>query len=399
MLNFGRVATRFPATQPLLLFNRGNLKVRIEEVRVEPPFHVERGALDLEPGVTTGLPITFTPTTPGHYESQVFLKLGEPVGRELTLVVRGDALLSPADAGVPIPPPPDLANRLHKEQEIARQRAEAERHAALAGAGEDEAGAGDADEDDQEGSTQLDRRAPADGEGRSASALSPGMLLAFGVVEEGAADENNVPVPIPDEPKKPDLPPPDEENGQPGQVGEDNGGSDRDGQGGDEGASPEAKKRLPSFIIAPNSSVLVHSSEAFIGLQAFHVNLPPSGGAFQVDGRIKFPELGMAFGETVDLEQWGNLEGSIAPDGQIEARLVLRIHDPNQNVLDLPVMLSTKMAVGYSAGGRVMFANGIPRDPATGDFKLVGISNIPLGAGSSLDNAPVFLEILGRLEL
>jgi hypothetical protein len=89
--------------------------------------------------------------------------------------------------------------------------------------------------------------------------------------------------------------------------------------------------------------------------------------------------------------------GAVQPDGSVNAQITLRLDDPGGAVLDLPMQLTTGMAVGYSAEGRLMFANGIPRDPATGDLKLVGIVNIPLGKGSALDKAPVYLEILGRL--
>ena len=61
--------------------------------------------------------------------------------------------------------------------------------------------------------------------------------------------------------------------------------------------------------------------------------------------------------------------------------------------------LTTGMTVGYSEEGQVIFANGSPRNSATGDFKMVGIVNIPLGSGSALERAPIYVELLGRLEL
>ena len=57
------------------------------------------------------------------------------------------------------------------------------------------------------------------------------------------------------------------------------------------------------------------------------------------------------------------------------------------------------MAVGYSAAGRMFFDSGSKRDPVTGNVKMVGIANIPMGQGSSIEKAPIYFALLGRIQL
>jgi len=309
----------------------------------------------------------------------------------MALVLRGEAVLSPEDAGVPIPPPPDQMTREHQQKEIARMVAEARTALSDGSAAAGDAG-GDASAEGERSSARKSGDASGSFGGEGGPSIPyPVVLAAFGQYQSPEEDPNRIPVPIPSDDVKPDLPPSD--------TGDEGAPPEDEGQGKQEKdeQQPEAEK-IRGFTVAPNSVVAVHSSQEPLQLQSFPVNFSPDGASFQVDGRIKFPLLALAFGENVGVEQWGNLVGSLAPDGSMQMALILRLQDPGEAVLDLPITLTTGMAVGYSAGGRVMFANGVNRNPATGDFKAVGITNIPVGAGSALDKAPVYVELLGRLE-
>jgi hypothetical protein len=79
--------------------------------------------------------------------------------------------------------------------------------------------------------------------------------------------------------------------------------------------------------------------------------------------------------------------------------VALKVDDSGGASIVLPLQLTTGMAVGYSAAGRMFFDSGTKRDPVTGNVKLVGIANIPMGQGSSLEKAPVYFALLGRIQL
>lgn len=385
-IDFGRVPTHYSLHQSVTFFNHGAVPIVIEGIRLEEPFAATQETLLLPPGVRTGLDVTFSPKRPGTYEGRAVLSLGAPVNDVVNLVVRGEAVLSPEDAGVPIPPPPDQAVRERREKEIAEMVAEARsalREESQAAGGEGPAAEGDGS------MTESKSASSASVQEGGPSIPHAVVLAAFGQTANAAEDPNQIPVEIPGKETEPDLPP---------ANGGDEGAEEEDGEQQDDDPQPDVED-LKAFTVAPNSLVAVHSSQEPLQLQTFPVNFSPDGASFQVNGQIRFPELALAFGQRVEVEQWGGLAGTLAPDGSMQMKLIVRLEDPGEAVLDLPITLTTGMAVGYSAAGRVMFANGVTRNAATGDFKVVGITNIPVGAGSALEKAPVYVELLGRLEL
>ena len=420
VLDFGQVPLGYPAKQTLVLLNSGAAEVSIRGAGLSSPFRSEPGIVALASQSSGGIEVTFDPAEPGFYDQRLRLRLGEQVGDTLEVLVRGQAIPSPFSAGIAIPPPPDAALRAYQEQVVQDLVAQAQHGGTVPDQGQVHQGVEPEEQDTAP--TPSDARPVQDSEAREAGeegrARLAAQVVAFGLLQRPADDLNQIPGPIPPGDTKPDLPPPPATNqGQGNQdsqqtenagEGTDDGsdgqtedGEPKDGDGSSNDAKPlEEKKNVPIFIVAPNSSVLVYSSKESLSLQTFPVRAASDGSVFEIDGRIKFPELAMAFGETIGLKQWGNAQGVVTTDGNVEMGLVLRLDDPNGAVvLDLPIRMTTKMTVGYSAEGRLMFANGVPRDPTTGDFKLVGIANIPLGTGGSLDKAPVFVELLGRLTM
>jgi hypothetical protein len=417
----------FPRTERLFFHSSIDSRVDVARFVVRDPFRADLDRLVLDPRRTSEVAITFDPKEPGVYEQRLRLAVGEPVEEEWQVLIRGEGILSPMAAGVPIPPPPDLAIRQQRGRELARLLEEAT--SGQSGEAEGSEGPESADKQNGEGSEGGKPEArdegqpgtvPASGTEDEAIRMSPAIIAAFGVVQDPADDINNVPSPIPEGEKKPDLPPPEQTqtpnpagqsgNQQDGGQGEtDQGGgstgdgSDQEGQGdtgddtGGDGTSSEARK-TPTLTVAPNSSLLVHSAKETLPLQTLRAVTSPDGTTFQVEGRIKFPELLLAFGERISTRQFDNMVGSLAPDGSMNMGLTLRLDDPGGVTIDLPVQLTTGMSVGYSSAGRIMFGNGIPRDPVTGDFKVVGITNIPMRVGSALEKGAVVVEILGRLE-
>jgi hypothetical protein len=383
-VDFGRVPTRYTVRHPLTLVNRGTKPVEITSILIDSPFQVSRTSLTIAPGSRGWVDVTFRPEKAGSFEGRAEIHVGGPVNQVFFLALRGQGVLSPQDAGVSIPPPPDAAALERRQRETERILAEAreweQERAARQAAGEDTGDEGTA--------TQKAARS-----GGPAGVIPyPVVLAAFGEQLDPTQDSNRIPVPIPEGDTQPELK--DEaDEGDPNTSGGNNAARRKR-----EDPEVEAKK-LKGFIIAPNSSILVHSAEEAIDLQTFPVHFGSDGSSFRVDGRIRFPELSLAFDQHVGLQQWGNLTGVLLPDGSMEVQMTLRLHDPNEAVLDLPVQLTTGMAVGYSTGGRLMFANGIPRSSSSGDFKLVGVTNIPIGTGSSLERAPIYIELLGRLEI
>jgi hypothetical protein len=384
--------------------SRNPVSVRIDNPPSDSPFRLGTQGLELEPGVSSGLPITFAPERPGTYEARLTLAFEGVTEEEIVLTLQGVGVPSPFDLGVPIPARPDQEQRRYRDEELARALDEArtaalvDEGAPLPEGGPDAPGAPGGGEE-QDG-TAPDRHPAASPAGGRQPALAV-LMAAFGVTQDQAEDINNVPVPMPEGDTKPDLPPAESPGSEPSDPSGATDPEEDQGPGGDE-TVPDSEvdssaRKVPTFTLAPNSRILVFSSSESIDLQTFPIRLSAGESAFEVHGRIRFPDLSMAFGQTVGVKQFDNLVGAVQPDGSVNAQITLRLDDPGGAVLDLPMQLTTGMAVGYSAEGRLMFANGIPRDPGTGDLKLVGIVNIPLGKGSSLDKAPVYLEILGRL--
>jgi hypothetical protein len=114
---------------------------------------------------------------------------------------------------------------------------------------------------------------------------------------------------------------------------------------------------------------------------------------------MALPEFMLAFGETVGLEQWGPISGTLGSDGTVVMNMILRVQDSGGSTLNLPLQLTTGMTVGYSAAGHMFFDTGMKRDPVTGNVKMVGIANVPMGVGSMIEKAPVYFELLGRIQL
>jgi hypothetical protein len=422
VLDFGQVPLGYPAKQTLVVLNSGDAEVEIKGAGLSAPFSSEPGSVALASQFSAGIEVTFDPAKPGIFEQRLRLRVEKPAGDSLEVMVRGEAIPSPISAGITIPPPPDAALRAYQEQVTqdlvaqARQQTTANGQPQHAGAvpGQAEEAQGVEPEEQDSAQTPSDDRSARDSESRQAEeerrARQAVEVVAFGLIQQPGEDINKIPAPIPQGDTKPDLPPPPAtktsehtNSGTGTEEGTDGGSGGETKDGGtssDATKGPEEKKIIPTFTVAPNSSVLVYSSKGPLNLQALPVRATSDGSVFELDGRIRFPELALAFGEIIGLKQWGNAQGVVSVDGNVEMGLTLRLDDPNgAMVLDLPIKLTTKMTIGYSAEGRLMFANGVPRDPTTGDFKLVGIANIPLGTGGSLDKAPVVVELLGRLTM
>ncbi len=430
VLEFGRVPLGYPAKHTLVLLNSGEVEVEVGGADLRPPFRSEPGSVALASQSSAEIEVIFDPAKPGIFEQRLRLRVGKPAGESLEVVVRGEAIPSPMSAGITIPPPPDAALRAYQEEVAEDLVAQARQQTTANDQAEEEPGIEPEERDSAQ--TPSNDRSARDSEGRQVEEESRARLaaevMAFGLIQRPAEDINKIPAPIPQGDTKPNLPAPPATNqgqgsqqtqntgntsehtdsgtgsgeGTDGSGGETNDGLTNDGGGSSSDATkgPEDKKNIPTFTVAPNSSVLVYSSREPLSLQVFPVRAASDGSVFELDGRIRFPELALAFGEIIGLKQWGTAQGVVSADGNVEMGLTLRLDDPNgAMVLDLPIKLTTKMTVGYSAEGRLMFANGVPRDATTGDFKLVGIANIPIGTGGSLDKAPVVVELLGRLTM
>ncbi len=415
ILDFGDVPILFPSTEVLHLVNRGGGPLEVRKVSLDGPFRAERSDVRLNPNVSTRFAVVFDPKKPGVYEQRLRLTLGDdtnPAVQDVEVLVRGRAVLSPQAAGVAIPPRPDEAIRRYQQERYANQLEEAQAAAESQPWGEEEdSPAGEVwDPDDEAVAINPDGGpgSPAPAHPRSPDQLRMAAMAVAAFGEEAGPDLNDVPVPVGEGQTVPDLPPAGDDDDAAGDDdhGEGTAGDDSpidDNEGEDDKKAPEEEDEEDDqgaglFTIAPNSSVLVYSSEAAMAFQAHRITVSPNG-TLVMDGRMHLPELAFAFGQSISLEQWGHLTGTLAPDGTVVMTMVLRINDFNGSFIDLPMQLTTGMAVGYSAAGRMFFANGIPRDSLTGNVKMVGITNIPMGSSSSIEKAPVYFELLARIQL
>lgn len=390
ILDFGSVPVGYPTKRTLVILSRSAFGVQLDGLPPDSPFSAPQKSLSLSAGTPSEMTFTFDPAQPGTYEHQLSIQLDSPARDKLAVVLRGRAVRSLESAGVTVPPPPDLILRQYREQQIAKAAAEARAIASrLAREGSGSTAGQESGTMEAETSASGESATPAVSSG-SPDAWSGGRarhaaMMAFGEVAGGSDDLNNVPVALP-EVEKPELP-------QDEDPEADDPGYNNPGNGPGKKTRPQ-----PKFTVAATSSILIHSSKQSIEGQVLPLRVVGNGTVFAIDGRIRFPDVVFAFGETVSLDQWGNIHGTVSTDGTVRMALTLRIHDPNGNVLDRAIDLTTAQAVGYSSAGRLMVRQGIPRD-TEGILTLVGLSNIPVGAGSSLDAATIEIQLAGRLEL
>jgi len=415
VLDFGSVPILFPSTESFYLVNHGRGPVEVRRVSLDGPFRAETTIAQLDPKVSTKFTVTFDPKKPGTYEQRLRLTLddGTSAGQEVEVLVRGRGVLSPQAAGIAIPPPPDQALRAYQAQRTAkeiaqyREATETMEQVSLEAAFPKFVGpaaqGGDAMvpvDGGPEGAVPAGRFAPD-----HVRSFAVASLMAFG--EESGQDNNDVPTPITGGETTPELPPgsgDDDDEGDANPPIDDDEEDEEDGSGDnqdDEGEDDQSKSEdddAGMFIIAPNSSVVVYSNRVALPLQAHPITVTP-GSSLMIESRMALPEFMLAFGEFVSLEQWGPISGTLAQDGTVVMNMNLRVQDSGGASITLPLQLTTGMAVGYSAAGRMFFDSGTKRDPVTGNVRMVGIANVPMGQGSAIEKAPVYFELLGRIQL
>ena len=176
-IDFGTVPTHFSVHQSLLFLNRGAAPISVDGIRLEKPFATTQETLSLSPEARTLLEVTFRPERPGKYESHAVLNLGPPVNEVIELIVLGEAVLSPEDAGVVIPPPPDQELLEHEAATMTALAKSPLRQEALARGGADDGDSAEGSDDSAMESGPGASSGP--GEGWPA-AFQPGMLVAFG---------------------------------------------------------------------------------------------------------------------------------------------------------------------------------------------------------------------------
>lgn len=424
-LDFGNVPILFPSRESFYLVNHGRVPVGVRGVSLEGPFRAETTIAQLDPKVATKFTVTFDPKEPGLYTQRLLLTLDSGKGlQEVDVILRGQAVLSPQAAGIAIPPPPDQVLRTYQAEKAAREIAQYDESTRMQQVSLEEEfpkvvdlAGGFEPLVTNEGAASPGAAA-ARGFDAGFRGLAIASLGAFGE-ENGGQDLNDIPVPVTGGEKKPDLPPgngddddegdpsnpsggdSDEEadgdagGGDPGDDTEDSG--DHDDPGDEEQSKKDDDHGAGLFTIAPNSSVVVYSNRGPLPLQS-HTLTFTSGSALRINGRLTLPEVGLAFGEFITLEQFGPITGTLSQDGSVVMNMTLRVHDSG-GFVDLPVQLTTGMTAGYSAAGRLFFDSGIRRDPVTGNVKMVGIANVPMGKGSMIEKAPVYFEVLGRIQL
>jgi len=422
-LDFGSVPILFPSRESFYLVNHGRVPVAVRSVSLEGPFRAETTLDQLDPKVATRFTVTFDPKKPGNYREHLRLTFAD--GKEVEVLVRGRGVLSPQAAGIAIPPRPDKVQweyRAEKAaQDMARYRGAMEemRQVSLEGIAAKSGGPSAPATSGALGSPGSFITTPVDdagsaaaGRGRTpadARSYAFAAMLAFG--EETGEDVSEIPVPITGGETTPDLPPgggdegeddgaipPADDTDDPGDPGAGDPDDPRDDGAGDDPIDKEDDADEGIFVIAPNSTVVVYSNKLGLALQALPFTLS-HGSMITIGGRMSLPEFPLAFGEMITLEQWGGITGTIAPDGSVVMNTSLRVSDSGGASIVLPLQLTTGIAVGYSAAGQMFFDSGMKRDPVTGNVKMVGIVNIPIGQGSAIEKAPVYFAVLGRIQI
>jgi hypothetical protein len=123
-----------------------------------------------------------------------------------------------------------------------------------------------------------------------------------------------------------------------------------------------------------------------------------SGGPIGLTGRVEFPQVPLAFGESMLFTQLTATSGAFDPlTGTVTLQVQLQAVDADGDAAPLMLNLTTGTAVNRGPSGLVVALTGTPRVPESGVLRLVAIEKIPSGYKNGAEEQLAVFEILASL--
>lgn len=432
-LDFGIVPLNGAAMRQLVLRNDGSdpVEARLEVGRA---YAVRPSELILHPGISTRVEVSVRAERPGSLDDELRIRFGEPDATPLVVGLAGQATGDTAEGPATEPPaaqrprstevaafvPAGIARNEQSgrggatadpraaETRFAEgspvtaaqaragiasglQVAERTRSAGAPGgseAGEDR-GAGPARDSRDIGVRVGEAVTP--GRGASMAERPPPIPDTISPVEAGRARELSSKVPGGGAGPLPDRLPDDA-----------GGGSDDwdDDVFDDEDDPGQEPFQSPTLEISHVSLIGLMGSNTTFYPQQVGVVGAPTGGALGLSSEILFPQIALAFGESVAFKQTGPVSGTFdAATGSVTLDLPITAIDSDGHAAPLPqFQLTTGTSVERNSQGIVVALTGAPRDPVSGLLKLVAMRQIPVGYSNSAEQQLVQMEILAALD-
>jgi hypothetical protein len=155
---------------------------------------------------------------------------------------------------------------------------------------------------------------------------------------------------------------------------------------------------MPTFTVSGLSAVTLLGTSARFSPQGVHMLGKDVGGVLQMPEVLQFPQVPLAFGESMVISQAGAGSGVFEPaTGNVKLQVPLVVVDSDGNAAPLVVELTTGISYGRNDAGMVVSISGTPRVPGSGWLKLVGLQRIPVGYRNGAEDNLMSFEILGQL--
>jgi hypothetical protein len=161
------------------------------------------------------------------------------------------------------------------------------------------------------------------------------------------------------------------------------------------------------LIVGSNSSVTVVGIETDLTAQQVPAAPAAPPASWRTLEEFTFQRIILPFDEHLDVTQLGAPTGTYnRSTGATTLQLTLRLTDGTGAFADLSLAMTTGSTNGTNPDGSAIcldrpsdpaVCDGTPRNPTTGNLRLVGIASIPPTGTIGLDRYPVFLEIDGRI--
>jgi hypothetical protein len=430
-IDFGRVPLNGSVVRQLVVRNDSPQPVRARISVDGASYSVDPQELILHPGVSSRISVAVTAKRPGRMEDELRIQFDDDEALPVVVGLSGEA---------DTPLPPGVGG-------FEQQRAAAARDSAPAGEGH----AGAVPDYDASASTSGSNATPVlvaeattgPGSGEPGAATlrramtTPAAVAGRAARNTGDASAGGETVPDPSPrtrsvqvmPYNPAVPfqgvadvvpvpaggapagnaneipsriPGAEENGLPEDVPEDLAGEDSpfdDVFDDDDDPQPsEPELNVPALKISALSTVRLLGAAATFYPQDIPVLGGTIGGALGLGQVVQFPQVPLAFGESMVFAATSAGMGSFdSGSGSVQIQVPVQAVDADGDAAPMTLNLTTGTVSALNESGQLVTISGTPRASANGVLRLVAIEKIPVGYKNGAEEHLAVFEILASL--